>query len=102
MLRPAVVKQPDEAFPITVHFEGRVPIGETAATVAVTARDRVTGTDTTAVICRGGAAVTLEGIASQVVHGGLHGDDHILSWRVTTDPGLYLLEEELQVSVRAQ
>ncbi len=90
-------KQPAEVFPITVDFKCTDP-GESIVAMTVTVKNALTGADTTGDILAGAAQAASGTQVRQRVHAGVHGETHIVQYRINTSLGNFY-EAEVQLAV---
>jgi hypothetical protein len=94
-----VEKQPYEEFPIEAGFTKYLVTAETInAGPTVTARNESTGADTTATVLTGVATVNGTKV-QQTIRAGVHGDQHLVTFRIVTSLGRKY-EAEIRVTVK--
>ena len=92
-------KQPFEEFLISVDFEPRLPSGASVATVAVSARLDVDGSDQSSTILSDTNAQVTGAVAQIMVKAGLLQQDYVVTFRATLTPS-GKLEKDVLMRVR--
>ena len=92
-------KQANEKIPKGIDFPaGRVPVGATVQSVAVSASIYPDGTDAAATVLEGIATVTTTRVV-QMLKGGVNGKDYRITYLTTLTDGTQL-EDDLLMQVR--
>ena len=97
MIIGQIVKQPGEAFSLTVDFTAELAVAETVTGCVVTSRNYATGADTTSAFLTGAAGVATPKV-SQKCQAGAHGETHVVQFKATTSAA-NIYEHEVEVAV---
>src|SRR5882724_5519296 len=97
ILQPAITKQVNETFLISVEFARRFKATEAIASVTITAKKVSDGSDSSALL----SGPTFAGSIAQVrlATGGTVGDDHIVQFRINTSLS-NTFEAEVPLAIR--